>query len=220
MARTEALELKVRDHYYVLGLLIINLIVFRIATRLYGDQFIFMRDAISDLGATVTRTGHPNPHSAYAFIPGMVVSGIHMIVFSRYLKRMHQGDRSGRPRLALLAALGFFVMPAPHNLPVYHYMHMMGAAFIFFAFWVLSMGYLRDCKKLGMHGVYWVGMIVLQVTILTYAFLFAIDSPVKQVAQGFSLVGLIATLVVSSYAKSRGLCGAVADDYLLNQSRR
>ena len=46
-------------------------------------------------------------------------------------------------------------------------------------------------------------MVVLQSTVLTYAFFFAIDSETKQVAQGFGLLGLVGTLIWSTQALAR-----------------
>ena len=205
MGTEENPKWRFRDHWYLFSLLLLNLIIFRIASRLYGDQFIVFRDAISDLGATVTSTGLPNRQSPYVFVPGMVVSGIIMLVFARYLDRKHANGRSIRPRLARLCSAGFLLMPAPHNLPVCEQLHMTGAAFIFFAFWALGMGYLTDCRELGMHALYWIGMAVLQGTVVSYGVLFTINSPSKQTAQGFGVLGLISTLVVSTYALSRTL---------------
>ena len=47
----------------------------------------------------------------------------------------------------------------------------------------------------GMAAGYQVGMAALQVTVLSSAFLFAIDYEYKQTAQGFRLTALIVTLV-------------------------
>ena len=46
-------------------------------------------------------------------------------------------------------------------------------------------------------------MVVLQSTVLTYAFFLAIDSETKQVAQGFGLLGLVGTLIWSTQALAR-----------------
>ena len=46
-------------------------------------------------------------------------------------------------------------------------------------------------------------MIILQSTVLTYAFFFAINHEFKQVAQGIGLFGLLAVLIWSTQALAR-----------------
>ncbi len=175
----------------------------RIAMRLYGEDFILLQHAISDLGATVTRGGLPNRRSPYVFLVQMVVSGVMCLRYARVIARRDGEPRGNRVRLLRLCAAGFFLMPAPHNLPVAHQVHMIGSGFIFFSLWVLTMNYLTDARRRGLGGTFWIGMVVLQSTVLTYAFFFAIDSEFKQVAQGFGLLGLVGTLIWSTQAVAR-----------------
>lgn len=171
--------------------------------RLYGEQFILLHHAISDLGATVTEHGLPNRRSPWVFAVQMIISGVMCLRYARRLA--HPGPRVANPHandhrawLIRMCAAGFFLMPAPHNLPVMHYVHMFGGGFIFFSLWMLSMIYLSEGRKRGLRKTFWVGMVILQATVLTYAFFFAINSPSKQFAQGVGLLGLLIVLTWAS----------------------
>ena len=184
-----------RDHRFYLVLLLFNLVMAKIAMRFYGEQFVLLQHAISDLGSTVTRNGYPNPRSPYFFCAQMVVSGIITFRYAKLLAEREGDRRALRVRLLRICGTGFFFMTAPHNLPVTHYVHMVGGGFIFFSLWVLTMIYLTEARRRGMGIGYWVGMTVLQAAVLSYAFLFAINYERKQAAQGFGLLGLILALV-------------------------
>ena len=94
-------------------------------------------------------------------------------------------------------------MPAPHDLAGTHFIHVTGGGLIFFSLWMLTMIYLANARRQGLGGTFWFGMVVLQSTVLTYAFYFAIDSEFQQAAQGFGLVGLIGTLIWTTQALAR-----------------
>lgn len=177
-----------------------NVVLGRIAMRLYGEHFVVLQNAISDLGATVTRGGLPNRRSPYVFFVQMVTSGVLCLRYARRIALACGDPRASRARLLRLASAGFFLMPAPHNLLATHYIHMLGGGLIFFSLWVLAMLYLVEARRRGLGGTFWFGMAVLQSGVLTYAFLFAVNSDYKQVAQGFGLLGLIGALVWATVA--------------------
>jgi hypothetical membrane protein len=172
----------------------------RIAMRMYGEHFVLFQHAISDLGATVTSSGLPNRRSPYVFLIQMITSGVMCLRYARHIVHSENNPRENRVRLIRLCAVGFFLMPAPHNLPATHHIHMFGGAFIFFSLWMLTMIYLCEGRKHGMGGTFWFGMIVLQSTVLSYAFMFAINSEVRQIAQGIGLCGLLGALIWSTQA--------------------
>jgi hypothetical membrane protein len=197
-----------RDHRFFLVLLVFNVVVTRIAMKLYGEPFVVLQHALSDLGATVTRNGFPNPRSPYVFVPQMVVSGLMTLRYATLVAQREGDPRAPRVRLLYLCSIGFFLMPAPHDLPVAHYIHMVGGGFIFFSLWMLTMIYLVEARRRGRALAFWVGMTILQATVLSYAFFFAIDHPQKQTAQGFGLVGLVATLTWITQSLARVPAGA------------
>jgi hypothetical protein len=94
-------------------------------------------------------------------------------------------------------------MPAPHNLPTFHSIHMLGAGFVIFSLWVYGMRYLLRCRDLGMVTGYRIGMVVLQAGVLTYALLFALDSPHKQTAQAAAVFSVCVTITVSTGVLAR-----------------
>lgn len=193
-----------RDHHYFLMLLAVNVIVGRIAMAHYAEDFALLRDAISDLGATQTRRGGaPNPVSPYIFGAQLFASAVIMLRFAHYLRREGADAASVDVRLAQLAAVGFLLMPAPHNEPVYHTIHMVGAGFVIFSLWVYGMRYLWRCRLRGMVSGYRVGMTLLQGGVLTYALLFALGSPVKQVAQAAAVASVCLVLTGATVALAR-----------------
>lgn len=80
---------------------------------------------------------------------------------------------------------------------------MFGGGFIFFSLWMHANIYLVEAKRSGKPGVFWIGMLVLQSTVLTYAFTFAIDWQHKQITQGIGLAGVIGVVIWSSMAVAR-----------------
>ncbi len=175
----------------------------RIAMWLYGEDFVFFQHVVSDLGATVTPGGLPNQRSPYVFFVQMVVSGVMCLRHARLIVRNDEESRRNRVRLLRLCAAGFFFMPAPHDLPATYPIHALGGGFIFFSLWVLTMIYLTDARRRGLGGTFWIGMVVLQSTVIPYAFFFAVDSESQLVAQGFGLLGLVGTLIWTTQALAR-----------------
>ncbi len=192
-----------RDHRFFIVLAVVNLVLGRIAMHAYGDEFTWFRDAISDLGATLTRSGAPNPVSPRVFAAQLVGSGVIMAALARHLRARGLERSATDVRLARLAAVGFVLMPAPHNEPLYHTIHMVGAAFVVFSLWVLSMRYLIRCRRSGMVKGYRMGVVALQGTVLPYALLFALGSQHRHVAQVLTVAALYATLLGATMALAR-----------------
>ncbi|MFW5745533.1 MAG: hypothetical protein ACOC2D_19840 [Spirochaetota bacterium] len=192
-----------RDHRFFVALVAINLVLGRIAMRLYGDGFTYFHDAISDLGATLTRSGAPNPVSPYVFAVQLLSSAAVMAGLSRHLRARGLARGSSDVMLARLAAVGFLLMPAPHNEPVYHTIHMLGAGLVVFSLWVLAMRYLARCHRLGMVQGYRMGMAGLQGTVLPYALLFALGSPYRHVTQLLTVAALSAILIAATASLAR-----------------
>lgn len=192
-----------RDHRFFIALVAINLILGRIAMRFYGDEFTLFHDAISDLGATFTRSGEPNPVSPYVFAVQLVGSALVMARLGRHLRSRGLPRSSADVRLARLAAVGFVLMPAPHNEPVYHTIHMLGAGFVVFSLWVFAMRYLFECRRLGMAHGFRLGMAGLQGTVLPYAAMFALGSEHRHVAQLLTVAALSAILIAATGSLAR-----------------
>ena len=171
--------------------------------RLHGEHFVLLHHAISDLGATVTLGGLPNRRSPWVFAIQMAVSAVMCLRFARHLVRQSGNPKDNRVWLLRMCAAGFALMPAPHNLPVTHVVHMFGGGFVFFSLWMLTMIYLSEGRRRGHTGTFWVGMVILQSTVLTYAFMFAIDAAAKQIAQGVGLAGLLGALIWSTQVVAR-----------------
>lgn len=186
------------DHYYWLALLVVNAVLGHLAARFYPEEFALFRDAVSDLGATATRSGRANPRSPYVFAIQMVASSVAMLLLARHLYRRGFDRSSPDVRLAELAAVGFLLMPAPHNEAVYHVIHMVGAGFVVFSLWVCAIRYLAVARGYGHHAWHGFATVLLHGGVLTYALLFALASPLKQVAQSVALIAVSLTLIVTT----------------------
>ena len=192
-----------RDHRFFIALAAVNLVLGRMAMRFYGEQFTYFHDAISDLGATLTRSGQPNPVSPYVFAVQLVGSALVMAGLARHLHARGLPRRAADVRLAQLATVGFVLMPAPHNEPVYHTIHMLGAGLVVFSLWVFAMRYLLECRRLGMVHGFRVGMAGLQGTVLPYAAMFALGSEYRHVAQLLTVAALSVILIASTSTVAR-----------------
>ena len=186
-----------QEHRYYILLLFVNVALSRLAMEFYPGDFVLTRDALSDLGAAVTRTGLLNPRAPYVFVPQMLLSAGVLLRLASHITSTGLRGHQARAPLARLAGAGFVLMIAPHDLPLFHYVHLVGTALMFFALWRLSMWYLGSIRR-ERPGLFAAGQLVLQSTVLTYAVLFFLDSPHKQTAQAAGLAGLAAALILST----------------------
>jgi len=186
---------KISSLFTVLALTIF--LTFTLGMFCFGETFLFWQHAFSDLGSTITPAGNPNSLSLTIFITGMLFSAVLMILIAHHFHRaeslQHNQLKTG---LSLLAALGFIVITYPHNLN--NQIHTYGAAAMVGSLWAFGVLLLVELKTLISALRYHLYQTLLQGTVLSYAFTYFIDAPIKQVTQKFAVFGLVVTLKLAT----------------------
>ena len=188
-----------REFRHIVLLVVFHFVFCWIASRFYPEPFVPFHHAVSDFGASLTHDlALQNPVSPYFYSAGLLLSAIWMLLMPATFDRGYR-HRNLITHACSLGAVGFAMMVAPHDLPYTRPVHVTGSAFLFLALWLMTMVYLYRCRERGHHGLFWTGVIILHVTILSYAVFFAVDSPAKQAAQAVSIIGLLIPLLSGSY---------------------
>ena len=172
-------------------------LTFTLGMFCFGENFLFWQHAFSDLGSTITPCGNSNLLSLSIFVMGMLISAVLMILIACHFSRDESlNHRQLKYYLSLLAALGFIVITYPHNLN--NQIHSYGAATMVGSLWAFGVLLLVELKPLIFGPRYNLYQALLQGTVLTYAFTYFINAPIKQVTQKFAVVGLVATLKLAT----------------------
>ena len=100
-----------------------------------------------------------------------------------------------------MISAGFFLGIAPCD--ILWFLHTIGNGIMTGMLWILIMIYLYQGFYDEQRPVYFLNLVILQVFLLPYAFLFAINSGYKDIAQKFAFFGVFAMLLVSAWAVSR-----------------
>jgi len=172
-----------------------------LAIIFYRGAFRFWKYPLSDLGATVTEHGFSNITSMLFFDPGMFASSLIMFSVGASLAKTAVEHRRIKCGLAVLCAAGFIVIIFPYN--INDNIHMSGAAAVFGSFWGTTVLLLLESRKSIGELRFWLLQLLLQMTLLPYAALFAIGLPVKQAFQKPAVLGLMVTLRIVLLLSSR-----------------
>ena len=95
-----------------------------------------------------------------------------------------------------VAALGFFIATFPHD--IFSAQHTIGSAFMVGSLWFLAVFFLDDIRLSEGSGVAFRYHAVLQLTVVSYAIGYCIDSPIKQILQKIAVFGLSYVLLAST----------------------
>ncbi len=167
----------------------------------YREPFRFWKYPLSDLGATVTEHGFSNIFSILFFDSGMILSGLIMFSISSRFAASKVEHRRIKRGLTFLCGIGFFVIIFPYN--INDTIHMTGGGAVFGSLWGLTVLFLLELR----HSVgwlrFWALQLPLQGTILPYAALFMAGLPIKQVFQKPAVVGLMLTLGLTLWMRTR-----------------
>ena len=190
---------KLRKYFTLL--LITVYITFGLAILTYGDNFVFWRYAVSHLGGHKTMLGNPNFLSFSIFVLGMVISGIIMLRIGFYLRKERLIQFKSPIRiLSFSSGIGFFIMTFPHD--VLLSLHMTGASLMVGSLWALSILLLLESLPYILLRHFILYQIILQGTVLPYAFTFFINIPQKEIAQKFAIVVLTIKLFLTINLKT------------------
>ncbi len=166
-----------------------NLSTLAVGVFAYGDRFTFWEHAFSHLGGIHTISGNPNLLSCLLFSTGMISCGILCLYMGSVQDRLFK-------YLFRICGVGYFVMLTPWD--INNTVHAAGAAVVFGTLWFFTVVVLRDLYKRIKKARWRLYQLLLQGTVLPYAFLYAIDSPLKQGFQKFAVLGLILALKLSA----------------------
>lgn len=159
----------------------------------YRGSFSVWKYPLSDLGTLYTEHNKPNLLSRLIFDITMVISGFIMIKicsdFASNPSLRHSGMKSA---LTFICALGFFILIFPYD--VINYIHEAGATFVFGSFWIMVFEFSMELKHSSSTLRFLLSQIVLQGTVLPYALLFTIGTPLEEAVQKFAVAGLMFAL--------------------------
>lgn len=168
----------------------INLLTFILGIITYGDKYLFREYAFSYLGGIRTINGNPNTTSFLIFSLGMISCGV--ICF--YISRLLNGENGlelekTKHYLFQACCVGYFIMLMPHDIS--NNIHVVGAAIVFAALWFFTVLILKELKQKGEVLKFYIYHFMLQGTVIPYAFLCFINSPLQQHIQKYAVFGLI-----------------------------
>lgn len=162
----------------------------------YGEKVEFRDHAVSHFGRLYTRGGYPNYLSLLIFALGMTASSMICFHVSRHLEKPFY------QRLFRLCGAGYILLIVPCDL--YNPLHALGGAMVVGSLWFFTVYSLHDLYRKIPKVRFFLYQLILQGTVLPYAFLYAAGSPDKQLAQKFALAGLILVLkaTLTEYQKT------------------
>ncbi len=182
--------------------LCLNVTAFILGMITYGEKFLFWEYALSFIGGTITVTGIPNTASWLIFSCGMILCSILCFYISFLLRGENEmKHQKFKQYLFLICGIGYLIILMPYN--INNNIHAIGAGLIFGMLWLITVvlitelnQYIKNYKILLYH-------LLLQGTVLPYAFLYFIHSPLQKQVQKIAVVGLmsILKLVSTQYAK-------------------
>lgn len=172
---------------YLMG---VTILVYFFGVLTFGEKFSFRDHAFSYFGRITTPNGNSNTLCFLMFVMGILLSA--WICF----RISHIMEHSRSHWLFWLAGVGYVVMLIPCDL--YNPGHMIGAALLFFSLWLFSTLHLLRLRTFSGWLKFIFYQLVLQGTVLSYAYLYFIDSPEKQIIQKIAIAGLVLVLKLTA----------------------
>ncbi|HDZ40118.1 MAG TPA: hypothetical protein ENH59_00330 [Bacteroidetes bacterium] len=185
-SRDEVLSIYQQLNRYANYLIYVTLLVFILGMLTYGQDFSFREHALSHFGRIRTQDGSPNTLSTLIFGTGMLLSSL--ICF----KLSNLAEDNTSHSLLRLAAIGYILLIAPCD--ILNKIHSMGGALVIGSLWLLTVVLLHDLLRHFSRTKIYLYHLILQGTVLPYAFLYAFGSPLCPLVQKFAIAGLIISL--------------------------
>ena len=184
------------DHSVSALFLLLSLILLAtlgLAVLFFGEPFLFWQHAFSDLGDTVTKQGHSNLISRLIFSAGMIIDGCLMLkISSRYAQDQTFRNRTIKPWLAFLGAIGFLVSIYPNN--VNHFIHSLGVGIVIGVLHLFVMIFHFEIKSRIPPRIFYTDMVIIQAAVFSYAVAFFANSASKQAFQKICIIGIFLAL--------------------------
>jgi hypothetical protein len=169
---------------------------FFIGILVYNGPFNILTDPFSWLGASETEDGYDNRASMVVFAVDMVISAI---IFGAlavvFVRDKNVPLRGIRVLFSILAAFGACIATFPNN--YFLVQHQVGAGFLVGSIWLHAIFFIVDASRVSSKGYSAFLHVLLQSTVLTYAFTFFVDAPNRDVFQKFAIAGLALSIELS-----------------------
>lgn len=168
---------------YLLSLI---LLVFILGLITYSEKFDFRADPLSVLGEIYPQKTNSNMLAFGIFLAGMLLCSLLSFSISQELKDFYGHN------LFKIAGTGFFLLAFPSN--HFNLLHSLGGALTVGSLWWFCVTILNDLFKRSGKIKIIIYHILLQGTVLPYAFLYFAGVSGRQAAQKFAVLGLILVL--------------------------
>ena len=167
-------------------LLCVAMLVYLLGMLTYGERFPFWEKAYSHIGTMRTVSGYPNTLALLVFGLGMLLSS--WICYRSSKMRTSQFDNL----CFIVCSAGYLLLMVPCDL--FNAVHSIGGALVFGSLWLFSVIHLNEIHNEKPGYKFWLYHLILQGTVLPYAFLYAVKSPADQQVQKLAFIGLFLTL--------------------------
>ncbi|MBN1386999.1 MAG: hypothetical protein JW965_01045 [Bacteroidales bacterium] len=193
--REEVLGIYHKLNRYSSYLIYLTILVFILGMLTYGQPFSFKEHAISHFGRIRTQDGSPNTLSLLVYGTGMILSAL--ICF----KLSNLTEHNTSHFLLRIAAGGYILLIVPCD--VLNTIHSIGGALVIGSLWLLTVIQIHELIKHTNKIRPYLYHLLLQGTVLPYAFLYAVGSPIRHMVQKFAILGLMISLklVILDHAK-------------------
>ena len=182
--------------------LCLNLADFVLGIITYGEKFHFWEYPLSFIGGTKTVTGMPNTSSWLIFSCGMILCSILCFYISFLLRDKNEVKyQKFKQYLFLICGTGYIIILMPYN--INNNIHALGAGLIFGMLWLLTVVLITELNQNIKNYQILLYHLILQGTVLPYAFLYFIHSPLQKQVQKIAVIGLMLALklVSTQYVK-------------------
>lgn len=190
--RRIGVEKELMRHY--LGRVLTVQVAFLAAAAVaYPGTYSPTENALSDLGCWITPDGRWNYHGAALFTVAMVISAGLLVSLCGRLGRWaaeRETHRALRLQITILlvSATGSVVITVPHT--VHRLIHGIGAGLLIGGFWALGISLCLELWRADRRVLAATYQLTIQAAVLTYALLFVLDHPGRQLAQKAAVLGL------------------------------
>lgn len=177
-------------------LLYVTLLVFILGMITYGQPFSFTEHALSHFGRLHTQDGSNNTISLIIYGTGMILSSLICYRLSGMI------EDSISHYLLMITAAGYILLIVPCD--TINIIHSIGGAMVIGSLWMLAVIQFHEILKYRQTKRVYLYHLLLQGSVLPYAFLYAFGSPLCPLVQKFALAGLMISLKLMLMEERRG----------------
>ncbi|HCC71717.1 MAG TPA: hypothetical protein DEQ09_11275 [Bacteroidales bacterium] len=195
----EVLSIYQNINRYFNYLMYVTLLVFILGILTYGQSFSFREHALSHFGRIHTQDGSPNTLSVFIYGTGMLISSA--ICFK--LSRLSEENISHN--LLRITAVGYILLITPCD--VVNTIQSIGGALVIGSLWLLAVIEFHQLLNYTHRKRIYLYHLLLQGTMLPYAFLYAFGSSLCPMVQKFAFAGLMISLKLMMLEEKKGVVG-------------